>query len=272
MEAHLDLGTGQGRVRAQVALALLALVGCSRLRRRRAPRPELDPRVTNATGCIDSRYFASSRVALPTRGTVRELAVAGGRGVRRVAWRDDDGAHRWNFGDEHLLRGDGVDLCAWMESPGVRCADAREARARGRIAVLRVRSSGDASNLFVFVRSRAGEGEAQQLTARFDPREPAAIAWDGGAFGAAWTEPVHGARPRGYFALIDREGRRVGSAMRVRVQDEVGLRSARLAWTGADYLFAALRDDGAVELRSSGPRGCDEPLSPQPPAVPRARR
>ncbi|MEZ4390205.1 MAG: hypothetical protein R3A48_03840 [Polyangiales bacterium] len=259
-------------MRLRVALAALALLGCGRLRRRHAARREVDPRVANATACVDPRYFASSAVSLPTRGTVRDVAVAGGRGARRVAWVDDDGAHRWDFAAEHLLRPEAGDLCAWLASPVVRCGSEREARGGGRVAVLDARGPAGARNLFALVRSRAGAFEPQQLTANFDDATSRAVVWDGGAFGAAWSEPVHGAAPRGYFALIDRDGRRVGSAMRVRVADEVGLSRVRLAWAGTDYLLAALRSDGAVELRESGPRGCDEPLLPQPPAVPPARR
>lgn len=96
--------------------------------------------------------------------------------------------------------------------------------------------------------------------------------WDGGAFAAAWSEPVHAGNPRAYFAFIDRDGRRVGSAMRVLTRDDVGLTRVALAFAGSDYLLAAIRGDGTAELRASGPRGCDEPLLPQPPAVPSARR
>ena len=104
-------------MRLRVALAALALLGCGRLRRRHAVRREVDPRVANATACVDPRYFASSAVSLPTRGTVRDVAVAGGRGARRVAWVDDDGAHRWDFAAEHLL-----------QSPGYRVERQPEAR------------------------------------------------------------------------------------------------------------------------------------------------
>jgi hypothetical protein len=247
---------------------LVALAGCGRFRRRAPRAREVDPRQANATACIDPRFFASSAVALPSRGAVRDIAVAGGGNVRRVAWRDDDGAHRWDFAGEHRVDPAVTDLCAWITSPGVRCGHATSARGGARVAALRVVRPGQGDTaLFVGVRGF----EPQQLSARFaDDR--AAIVWDGGAFAAAWSEPVHAGNPRAYFAFIDRNGRRVGSAMRVLTRDDVGLTRVALAFAGSDYLLAAVRGDGTAELRASGPRGCDEPLLPQPPAVPPTRR
>ncbi|MFO0624025.1 MAG: hypothetical protein U0325_00290 [Polyangiales bacterium] len=253
-------------------LALSLLAGCGRFRRRAPRAREVDPRQANATACVDPRFFASSAVTLPSRGPVRDIAVAGGPGARRVAWRDDDGAHRWDCAAGHRLDPSITDLCAWISSPGVRCGHPVLARGGGRVAALRVARAGAAdATLFVDVRAGGRRFEAQQLSARFaDDR--AAIVWDGGAFAAAWSEPVHAGNPRAYFAFIDREGRRVGSAMRVLTRDDVGLTRVALAFAGSDYLLAGLRGDGTAELRASGPRGCDEPLLPQPPAVPMARR
>jgi len=249
-------------------LALLVLAGCGRFRRR-APRPrEIDPRQANATACLDPRYFASSAVTLPSRGPVRDIAVAGGVNARRVAWRDDDGAHRWDFASEHRVDPAVTDLCAWISSRGVRCGHPTSARGRARVATLRVARAGEGdAALFVDVPGF----EPQQLSARF-ASDRTAIVWDGGAFAAAWSEPVHAGNPRAYFALIDRDGRRVGSAMRVLTRDDVGLTRVALAFAGSDFLLAAVRGDGTAELRAGGPRGCDEPLSPQPPTVPQARR
>ena len=260
---------GNGRGWGPLALfALALLVGCGRFRRRATRAREVDPRQANATACIDPRFFASSAVTLPSRGPVRDIAVAGGVNVRRVAWRDDDGAHRWDFATEHRVDPAITDLCAWITSPGVRCGHRLSARGGRRVATLRVAraGAGDAA-LFVDVRGF----EPQQLSARF-AEDRTAIVWDGGAFAAAWSEPVHAGNPRAYFAFIDRDGRRVGSAMRVLTRDDVGLTRVAMAFAGSDYLLAAVRGDGTAELRASGPRGCDEPLQPQPPAVPTARR
>lgn len=264
------------------ALALLALSGggCARLRRARprgAVTREVDPRAQNATACADPRYLAASRIALPVNGRATDVAVAGGGGRRFVAWVDDGGAHAWDFGARHLLAGRA--LCdeaarsarrslGWAR-PDPCAASGSVARGGGRVAALRVEDLGGGDVLVATVSVPGGRRfEPQQLSVRSSRDEAPSVVWDGGAFVAAWSEPIHGAKPRAYLGLIDREGRRMGSAMRALTDDTVGLTRARVAFAGPDLLFAALRDDGGVELRESGPRGCDEPLLPQPPPPP----
>lgn len=98
-----------------------------------------------------------------------------------------------------------------------------------------------------------------RLSIRWPDDGAVSLGWDGGAFAAAWWEPVGGAKPRAYFALIDPQGRRIGSAMRLWTRDTVGLRDVSLAWTSPHYLLATAPDSGGIELRATGPRGCDEP-------------
>lgn len=263
---------------ARSAIALLALSGaaCSRIRRARHRAPvtrEVDPRAQHATACADPRYVALTRVPVPTVGRATEVAVAGGGGRRLVAWTDDRGVHAWDL-DARPVTVPGRSLCdarnALRAMGFVRpdpCGDTQTARGAGRVATLRIEDRGGPA-LVAAVRARSGRAfEPQQLAVRSNPDERASIVWDGGAFVAAWSEPIHGARPRAYLALLDRDGRRMGSAMRVMVDASVGLGAARVAAAGPDLLIAALRDDGGVELRESGPRGCDEPLLPQPRAA-----
>lgn len=264
------------------ALALLALAGCARIRRARhrgAVAREVDPRAQNATACTDPRFVATARLALPLSGRATDVAVAGGGGRRFVAWVDDRGAHAWDFGVRHLLAGRALcdeDARAARRSlgwarPDPCAAMGSVARGGGRVATLRVEDRGGGDVLVATVTTHGGRAfEPQQLSVRSSRDDAPSVVWDGGAFVAAWSEPIHGARPRAYLGLIDRDGRRLGSAMRALTEDSVGLTHARVAFAGPDLLFAALRDDGGVELRESGPRGCDEPLLPQPPPAPEA--
>ncbi len=105
-------------------------------------------------------------------------------------------------------------------------------------------------------------GWVQRLSARLDPeRAPwASIAWDGGAFGVAWWEPVSGGSDRAFAALVDPDGHRLGSGMRVAMEDETGLRHPTLLWSAMDYRLCLAREDGGIELRRTGPRLCDAPL------------
>jgi hypothetical protein len=109
--------------------------------------------------------------------------------------------------------------------------------------------------------------EAQRLSVRFEREARASIAWDGAAFGVTWWEPVGGGLPRGYMALVDRAGRRIGTSMRLVVDDDAALTSPVIAWERPDYFFAAVRSGTIVEARRTGPRGCDMPPAQEAPAA-----
>lgn len=101
--------------------------------------------------------------------------------------------------------------------------------------------------------------EPQKLSVRFAPGARASLAWDGGAFGAAWWEPVGGGAPRAFFALVDRTGRRIGTGMTVETDADAALTLTALAWERPAYVLATVRAGAGVELRRTGPQGCDMP-------------
>lgn len=105
-----------------------------------------------------------------------------------------------------------------------------------------------------------GRGEVQRLSIRYEDGSTASVAGTGKLFGVAWSEPVGGGAPRSYFARVGHDGRRMGSAMRVAVEDDSGLERPSLRWEHAGFVLAMERADGALELRRTGPRGCDMPL------------
>ncbi len=111
--------------------------------------------------------------------------------------------------------------------------------------------------------------EAQRLSVRFERDARASIAWDGAAFGVAWSEPVGGGQPRGYMALVDRDGRRMGTSMRIVVDDDAALTQAVIGWERPDYFLASVRGATTVEARRTGPRGCDMPPLLEAPRGPR---
>ena len=76
----------------------------------------------------------------------------------------------------------------------------------------------------------------------------------------ALIPPVSGGAPRSYLARVDARGRRIGSAMRVAVEDDSGMLHPSLRWERAGYVLAMARADGTLELRRTGPLGCDAPL------------
>ena len=105
-----------------------------------------------------------------------------------------------------------------------------------------------------------GAGPAQRLSIRYTDASAASVAPAGPGFGVAWSEPVAGAAPRSYLARLDARGRRVGSAMRVAVEDDSGLEQPSLRWERGGFVLALARADGTLELRRTGPLGCDAPL------------
>lgn len=121
--------------------------------------------------------------------------------------------------------------------------------------------SGDAG-LHVLATDLSGSavGPAQRLSIRYTDESRASVAGAGRGFGVAWSEPVAGAAPRSYLARVDARGRRLGSAMRVAVEDDSGMAQPSLRWERAGFVLAMARADGTLELRRTGPLGCDEPL------------
>ena len=105
-----------------------------------------------------------------------------------------------------------------------------------------------------------GVGPVQRLSIRFADDSVASVAASPRGFGVAWSEPVAGGAPRSYLARIDARGRRIGSAMRVAVEDDSGMLHPSLRWERAGYVMAMARADGTLELRRTGPLGCDAPL------------
>jgi hypothetical protein len=105
-----------------------------------------------------------------------------------------------------------------------------------------------------------GVGAMQRLSIRFTDDSVASVAASARGFGVAWSEPVSGGAPRSYLARVDARGRRIGSAMRVAVEDDSGMLHPSLRWERAGYVLAMARADGTLELRRTGPLGCDAPL------------
>jgi hypothetical protein len=121
--------------------------------------------------------------------------------------------------------------------------------------------SGDAGLHVVTTDLRGGAaGEAQRLSIRYTDASTASAVAAGRLFGVAWSEPVGGGAPRSYLARVDARGRRLGSAMRVAVEDDSGLAQPWLRWERAGYVLAMARADGSLDLRRTGPLGCDAPL------------
>jgi hypothetical protein len=108
--------------------------------------------------------------------------------------------------------------------------------------------------------SGVGAGEPQRLSIRYTDESMASVAAAQRGFGVAWSEPVAGATPRSYLARVDSRGRRLGSAMRVAVEDDAGMAQPSLRWERAGFVLAMARADGTLDLRRTGPLGCDEPL------------
>ncbi|MBL8600670.1 MAG: hypothetical protein JNK72_01975 [Myxococcales bacterium] len=130
-------------------------------------------------------------------------------------------------------------------------------------------------NVATFSRSGRVGATVERLSARFAPDARASLAWDGGAFGVAWSEPVSGGDPRGFAALVDPQAMRLGHAMRVQTETPVGLTGGALVWRPNGYRIAFARSDHRVDLRDVGPRLCDPPIDPRlvpDPATPRDAR
>ncbi len=121
--------------------------------------------------------------------------------------------------------------------------------------------SGDAGLHVVSTDLAGGDvGDVQRLSIRYTDESTASVVGAERFFGVAWSEPVGGGAPRSYLARIDPRGRRMGSAMRVAVEDDSGMERPSLRWEHVGFVLAMERADGALEMRRTGPRGCDMPL------------
>ncbi len=122
------------------------------------------------------------------------------------------------------------------------------------------RDTGSTALRVVTLGARGGPlSEPQRLSARFAPESAASVAWDGGAFALAWSEPVSGGDPRGFAALVDPAGRRIGTAMRVVTEDPVGLTGPSLVREPGGFVLGFVRAAGGLDLRRVGPWLCDAP-------------
>ncbi|MDB4931877.1 MAG: hypothetical protein JWM10_4361, partial [Myxococcaceae bacterium] len=200
-----------------------------------------------------------------------ERTFADGGSAPALVALDDGFVAAWTepAGDAWALRGRGLALDGTpragafevqrapgpMGAPGVARGGSRLLFAWGD------HRSGDAGLHVVGTDLRGGAaGEAQRLSIRYTDASTASVAAAGRGFGVAWSEPVGGAAPRSYLARVDARGRRLGSAMRVAVEDDSGLAQPWLRWERAGYVLALSRADGSLDLRRTGPLGCDAPL------------
>ena len=205
------------------------------------PEPVATP-ITEAVGS-PAIAFTGGRLALAWRGG------ADARGQVRVALVGLDGA---------LSAGPST-----LADPGTPVGDVSVAwgRGRGLVAWSDARSGAMGLHVATFDGAARAVSPPVRLSIRWpDAGGAASVTWDGGAFNVAWWEPVGGAPPRAYFALVDPSGERMGSAMRVWTDEAVGLRDASLSWQTPNHLVVAATVEGEIELRATGPRGCDMPL------------
>ncbi|MEZ4409000.1 MAG: hypothetical protein R3A52_21390 [Polyangiales bacterium] len=222
----------------------VAAVSAGRLTLWRVAEGAATPIPSPITEPVASPSIASTggRLALAWRGGTDA------RGTARVALLGLDGA---------LSAGPGT-----VADPGtpVGAVSVVWGRARGLVAWSDARSGAMGLHVATFDGAARVRSHHTRLSIRWPDDGAASLTWDGGAFNVAWWEPVGGARPRAYLALIDPSGARMGSAMRVWTDDTVGLRDASLGWASPDHLLVAATEEGGVELRATGPRGCDMPL------------
>ena len=217
-------------------------------------------RATMRAQPLDARGRAVGEPVVIATGAVDGLALAA-TGMRYVA--------AWRAGGSSIMArtvsSDGLAMGAafvvvpavgelTVGSPAVAWGDARLAVAWSD------RRNGDLS-LQVTTVDLTGRrvADPQRLSARFEAGARASLAWDGAAFGVTWWEPVGGGAPRSFFALLDRTGRRIGTGMRLLADDEAAALTLPVVdWERPQYVLAVARG-AEVELRRTGPRGCDLP-------------
>jgi len=195
-------------------------------------------------------------------GAVDAPTVAWTGGSWAVVWRAVEGGAGFvrmrTIGRDGVPRGPAVDVVRTDAAIGPPSA----CWGAGRLAVTWSDARNGDRGLQSAAVDRAGRpaAEPQRLSVRFAEGARASLAWDGAAFGVAWWEPVGGGAPRSYFALLDRTGRRIGTGMRVLADDDAAaLTLPALAWERPQYVLAVVRAGREVELRRTGPRGCDLP-------------
>lgn len=213
-------------------------------------------------GVILARRSDDSLVPLTLPGERTAPAVVAVNGGFVATWGARDG-------DAWALRGQALGVDGTPSGPGFVVARAtgpigRPSVARSGLRLLFAWSdhrSGDAG-LHVASTDLAGGhvGDAQRLSIRYTDEATAAVTGTPSGFGVAWSEPVGGGAPRSYLARVDLAGRRLGSALRVAVEDDSGMERPALRWERGGFMLAMERADGALELRRTGPRGCDMPV------------
>lgn len=228
--------TPRGVFAAAVAAGRLKLWRVDGSAARGIPLPITEPAAS------PSIAFTGGRLALAWRGG------SDARGTARVALLGLDGA---TSAGPTTVADPGTPVGAVSVAWG---------RSRGLVAWSDARSGAMGLHVATFDGAARVTSRPTRLSIRWPDDGAASITWDGGAFDVAWWEPVGGAKPRAYLALIDPSGARMGSAMRVWTEDTVGLREASLGWASPDHLLVAATDEGGLELRATGPRGCDMPL------------
>lgn len=205
--------------------------------------------------CVDALRGARGCGVVTSQGADAVVTAAGaGFGV---AWREGDRVRVQPRGLDGAARAPAFDA---VTSQGV--GRVAMAYGGGRFALAwSDRRGGDVALHSASVSPWGGAArDVQRLSVRFDASAVASIAWDGGAFGVAWWEPIAGGHPRSYMAFVGRDGMRIGTQMRVYLEDDAPLRAPVLHWASPNYALAAVRGDGAVETRRMGPLGCDEPI------------
>jgi len=234
--------------------------------------------VNRATVAVSGDYalwVARASTGLVARATdgaaVHPIAPAGEGTAPAVVAVDDGFVATWaaREGDASVLRGQALALdgaprgegFVVQRAPGVMGAPSVARNRRRLLFAWSDHRSGDAG-LHVVSTSLAGSdvGDVQRLSIRYTDDSTASVVGAERFFGVAWSEPVGGGAPRSYLARVDPRGRRLGSAMRVAVEDDSGMERPSLRWEHVGFVLAMQRADGGLELRRTGPRGCDMPL------------
>jgi hypothetical protein len=214
-----------------------------------------------ADGSLAARGLDGGEARVFTQGGAGPAAAALPDGYM-VAWTQADGAESVlrarTLGLDGRARGPVLDL---QRAPGVMGAPSVALGGDRLLFAWGDHRSGDAGlHVISTDLAGAGAGPAQRLSIRYTDDSVASVAGAGRSFGVAWSEPVGGGAPRSYLARVDGRGRRLGSAMRVAVEDDSAMTRPALRWERAGFVMAMERADGALELRRTGPLGCDAPL------------
>jgi hypothetical protein len=217
--------------------------------------PSLRVRLLAASGRV-----LVDRVELGERGVGRAVALASAGSRVALAWSGTvlrPGLLRFATVD---LAGRASAVTEVLEVRGT-LGQLAAAQGRGRVALVWTDDHTGTPEVYstsVDLQGRAPPG-VQQLSVRAELASRPSVVWDGGAFGVAWSEPLGPSHRRAYVALLDLGGLRMGTQVRLwEPDDAVDLRDPSLAFTGRGYALASARGDGALELRHTGPRLCDQ--------------